>query len=741
MFARVAASVGALLLLGLPSGAAALAPIGIAVTERDGVARRQWPLNVSVPLPRGELRPDRSVSVVDADGGLAPVQARPLVRWPDGSVRWLLVDTVTDLSPHQTRNLRVIASRARAPAVRATAMESQAGVTIDTGAVRFTVPRTHFAFVDALQPRDRQAPAVRAVTSTLVAEGETHAAQAPSELHLVDAGPLRVRVDLRGTYGSGFDYEIRIEAYAGQPLVHVWHTFINRHPVPYSSVSSLDVELPLAAPMSEYRYGAVGSDAVAGALGDGGLHLAQIDNATFARETESRPGQLSGWVELSSASMRVGIASRWFWQEYPQSLDVQRDRIAYSEWAPTSQPAKFGVGAAVTHEFAMWENSGDAESADIAEVAATPLLGVVDPAALASSRALPQAIAPRGAGARFAATALAAAHRYESRNAMERWDDCGSIRCDAGVERPRTGAYGMLNWGDWNFIGYHDTTKGIEAWGNLEYDTADVLALTYASTGDAAVHDLMVAAARHFIDVDTIHACPARPKWVGMNHPKNPLHFAFELGGPDLGHTWTQGSLAYYYLTGDERGLAAARGVADYLVERVRSVNRGNPRQWGWPQIALLAVFDATGHAAYRDAALAYARGGMHAHPPATSTQWKLGILADALAYTHAATGDPEIAAWLKAYAAAVMQRRDDADARAFPAVAYVAALTGNPAMRRAAQDRVDQLDLGNWGKPYSVNGRIGFRIESLLAGKPPRSRRPPAQSPSRSHKHPARAG
>ena len=117
----------------------------------------------------------------------------------------------------------------------------------------------------------------------------------------------------------------------------------------------------------------------------------------------------------------------------------------------------------------------------------------------------------------------------------------------------------MWNWGDWNFRGYQDTTKGTDSWGNLEYDTAYVLALTYAASGDAEVYDQMVAAARHFIDVDTIHACPTHPEWVGMNHPKNPLHFSFELGGPDLGHTWTQGSLAYYYLTGDER--APGRGA------------------------------------------------------------------------------------------------------------------------------------------------------------------------------------
>jgi DUF1680 family protein len=198
------------------------------------------------------------------------------------------------------------------------------------------------------------------------------------------------------------------------------------------------------------------------------------------------------------------------------------------------------------------------------------------------------------------------------------------------------------------------------------------------------------------------------------------LHFSFELGGPDLGHTWTQGTLAYYYLTGDERALAVARGVADYLVARARSVVLGNPRQWGWPQIALLAVYDATGERQYLDAALAYAQGGMRAHPPTASTQWKLGILADALAYTHAASGDAAMRTWLESYAKAVMKLKARSDARVFPAVAYVAALTGDAAMRDAARGRAERLDLGSWGKPYSINGRIGFRIESLVNTPPP---------------------
>jgi hypothetical protein len=491
------------------------------------------------------------------------------------------------------------------------------GVSVDTGAVRFTVPRTHFAILDGLRGRDAGQTAIGPISSTLVADADTFAAQPPTQIRVVEPGPLRVRIEIEGTYGSGFDYLVRLDAYAGQPFVRVWHTFINRHPTPYVSLSRLSVELPLAEPFAtQYRYGIAGAHAATGPLGAGGVQLYQVDNASYAVDHAPRHGQLSGWIELDNASASVGLAARWLWEEYPQSIEAHPDRLVYNLCAPEADPAKAGVGAAKTHELIVWAAAPRNLAAGFAQVAARPLPAVVDPVWVARSGALPQGVAPHGASARFVQDALAAARRYTRRNAIERWDDCGAVRCDAGVERPRTGAFGMWNWGDWNFSGYHDTIKGVDSWGNLEYDTTDVLALTCAATGDADVCDMMVAAARHFIDVDTIHACPARPKWVGMNHPKNPLHFAFELGGPDLGHTWTQGSLAYYYLTGDERALAAARAVGDYLVERSRTATRGNPRQWGWPQIALLAVYDATGERQYLDAALIYERDGNRAHQP-----------------------------------------------------------------------------------------------------------------------------
>jgi hypothetical protein len=230
----------------------------------------------------------------------------------------------------------------------------------------------------------------------------------------------------------------------------------------------------------------------------------------------------------------------------------------------------------------------------------------------------------------------------------------------------------------------------------------------------------MTVAARHFMDVDTVHFQRQHPEWVGMNHPKNPLHFTFELGGTDLGHTWNEGLLSYYYLTGDERGLAAARGIADYLERRARSVlRRANPRQLGWPQVALLAFYEATSERTYLEAAEIYARRAMELYPAEKANHWKHGVLADALAYTHALTRDPTIEQWLRSYAQVVGRRRQ-VEPRFIPGLAYVARVSKDAELRAFVLAGVQGIDLGGWGKPFTLGGRLAFRVYSLLAEPEP---------------------
>ncbi|HVM95775.1 MAG TPA: beta-L-arabinofuranosidase domain-containing protein, partial [Candidatus Acidoferrales bacterium] len=498
----------------------------------------------------------------------------------------------------------------------------------------------------------------------------------------------------------------------------------NHAAAPYTPVQQISIDVPIELNgQVSYRAGREGGAPLADVVPESSLDLFQEDNQVFHQGMGRDTGHLAGWFDLHDATRGVALVARYFWQEYPQSVRLRRHGLTYNLWAPQANtPAKVGMGAAKTHEMVLYFYGETPPPVPLLEGLRTPLIGHADADWIVRSGAMRNSIMPSEATKGFLSDLGGAYDRYRQGADREEWDDSGQVRC-AGEgtpspnERRREGFYGMFNWGDWNYPGYHDDTKGCDAWGNLEYDMTQVLALAYAATGEARYLNAMTAAARHFGDVDRIYFNRLRPNWVGMNHPKNPLHFSFELGGVDLGHTWNEGLLSYYAFTGDERALDAARGIADFLVERGRRpMLKGNPRQFGWPQIALVAMYEMTGDDRYRSAARGYAVRAMKVHRPEKGKDWKLGILAEALAYTHSISGDRAIADWLTRYAASVAAYPVQPDLRFLPALAYVGRATAKPQLCEAASSVVPNLKFGTWGKPWTIAGRVGFSILSESA-------------------------
>jgi hypothetical protein len=702
-------------------------------TEPSGLGRSRWPLTAGVPFPPGTVKDASELGISAAAGNTAHAplmtQSRVLSRWPDGSVRWALMDWQTDLQPRQSRRFVIVPGKPEmspaapgrpVPGARVTVEDREGGVAVDTGPLQFVVPKMRFSVLDQVRVDGKAVTSAPVVAFMNIGDKRVDG-QAPATVTVTERGPLRARIELRGHYTAAFDYVLRIDAFANQSFVRVLHSFEQRSPEAYTVVRQIGIEVPLRlGTKAAYRAGRKSGAPFAGPLSADGFTLYQEDNETLHAAGNRQLGRAAGWADVHDPAHGVALASRFFWQEYPQSIYLRPSGLTYNLWAPEAAPAKIGMGAAKTHEMFFYFYGAAPPAGDLLAALARPLPVRVDPQWTAATGALRNSVAPTSSNAVFFRELKAAYQRYEVHAEQEPWESSGEVKCpDPATGQPRRGFFGMLNWGDWNFPGYHDTTKGCDAWGNLEYDMTQVLALAYTATGEPAYYEGMVVAARHFMDVDSIHYQSQHPNWVGMNHPKNPLHFAFELGGVDLGHTWTEGLLSYYYLTGDERGLDAARGIADYLVARLRAgVARGNPRQWGWPQIALVAAYEATGNETYKSAALEYARKGMAAHRADDVSHWKMGILADALCYTHAMTQDAAIGDWLRRYAAAAHRRPAGADARFMPAVAYVGRLTAQLEYTEAAALTVSRLTFGNWGKPFTIAGRLGFRLLSLTAGQ-----------------------
>lgn len=60
-------------------------------------ARLGEPLTIGLPVAQGTCRSGEAITVQASHGSPLPTQARVTDRWPDGSVRWVVIDTQVDV--------------------------------------------------------------------------------------------------------------------------------------------------------------------------------------------------------------------------------------------------------------------------------------------------------------------------------------------------------------------------------------------------------------------------------------------------------------------------------------------------------------------------------------------------------------------------------------------------------------------------------------------------------------------
>ena len=100
MYQRLMISAGMVLLF-LAARADAETDVKLTVEEPSGVQRIAWPVTSGIPLTQGALKDDKLAALFDG-GQQMPLQTEVLSRWPDGSIRWLLLDFQVDLAAGHT---------------------------------------------------------------------------------------------------------------------------------------------------------------------------------------------------------------------------------------------------------------------------------------------------------------------------------------------------------------------------------------------------------------------------------------------------------------------------------------------------------------------------------------------------------------------------------------------------------------------------------------------------------------
>ncbi|MBQ15971.1 MAG: hypothetical protein CMJ65_02475 [Planctomycetaceae bacterium] len=685
----------------------------LSVTEPAGVTHHSAPVTSGVPFAQGELRSADAVALFLAgpEQRRVPLQTEILSRWPDASVKWLLLDFQIDLQPDQKSDfvLRYGKHVSRNPVKNPILItDGYKGLTIDTRRIRLHLDRKNFRPLNAVwldtnkdgtyDDSERITAAASEGIQLTDPSGRTFRAHL-SRMRLVreQQGPLRACLRMHGTHsdanGRLFRYVLRLHVFRGRPDVRIDYTFINDHAAmmmtPVSSLSyglALDGDGPFTHLLQGPR--------------DRPTRLFQLDDRRYHVDGRPAGRQAQGWLSVSGPRGGLAVGVRHFWQNWPKALSLDKGRITVGllpsfpdgtyDGRPIRDEAKlyyylrkgrysFKIGMARTHELwvRFFHRPPDPQRlADHYRGLQQRLLAQPSPQRIAVTRALgtlPPARPGITAGYDKWMAGYMAKHLREQAEVRE---------------------YGLLNYGDWYSIPW-------DSWGNLEYDTARCFFQQYLRTGDRRYFDRAEIAAQHYVDVDVAHAVnnelqeyggswqiqPGRV-WahcVGHTggyygrydgeryHDEAPLVMkgAYQLGLIDNGHTWIGGVFDHHLLTGSRRAREIAVLATDAIARRTPTRYTDHLRGIGWPLHMMMAAWDATGDQAYLAAAtrqwrrlrkhldpkrgwvikLAYGHCSEASDAGRCRGQnaYMLALTLSGVARYHAATRDPEVLVGLTA--------------------------------------------------------------------------------------------
>ncbi len=644
------------------------------------------PVTAGVPWPVGALRSHDALRLLDTSGAERPLQVEALSRWPDGSLKWTLLDFQASVrrkgSATYHLDYGLAGAQRQAPASPLSVREDSALITVSTGAARFRLAKDRFRLFDevTLEGQDRPLVAPHGDEDGLsleFAEPQPGArprvflsSRGPAKAQVETKGPVRVVVRIEGKLqaadgATAGDYVARLYFAAGRPAARLQLTVFNRDPAsPPLPVQDLTVRLPL-------HFGGLLKWDFAGEAGRHDTHpgslRAPADHAELVQvcggssetcryevvqRNETMASGKAAWGGVSlwgSAGGGAAVAVRQFAPNSPKSLRVfGRPRIEVGLFPREAGPCKdFLPGRAKTHDVLFWFSPGEPPS--------VPSLCAALDGPLAACVATPEEPDPTGEWyAAAGAFPLAARGSGDYERGFP-----------ADLDRLLAATQGQGAWGVWN----HGAALC------QPFDPTLALCREFLRRGDPLLLDAAHTAARHLADVATFHNV------AGGAERLNGACRIPDSNPQSATQSWYAGAWLVALLTGD-------RVVLDAAFKNAAFATRHADDSDAPPLAAALAVLNLTQAA---DLAPAFAPGNTEAF--ATALDAYLGKLLDArdaagaigleaLAACQARKPDPRIAPAMLHAAEALSQLKTKAwgiaASPALPWLAWAAATTGD---------------------------------------------------------------
>ncbi len=605
-------------------------PLTLISFDGSSSAPGNYPVTSGVPFPKGQLQ-GMAMSVLDSKGKKVEAQFEAISKWPDGSIRWLLVDFQSQGGVGEKYTLQTtgITEEVRyrgdppQPEGKLRVKDETDQIKVDTGAIQFEISKINFNLFDEVSIGDR----VIAGEGRLVMVddgGVEYVARKPDVVEVEELGPVRVCIRVAGKYVNAegepfFDYEVRYHAYSGSSTVRVNHNYTVRlkeridpaegkyrpsNPQPVK-IRSMSMELPLLAVGDGKARVGIGEQQVGDfAISKSGLKVRQkYENEAFI--AGKKITRIPGWMEINGVAAGV----RQFSELYPKALSVrsrEKDNLLRISTLPPIEEADYPSEEGSIEDY-VWGylrggryrlRRGEGRSHDV----------------MFDFNVKPQDIAE--AGARLVAQPLFAAASpewYCNSGVIGKVQPKGEpyadydFAFDQGIKQmsksqqaepffgKRFGRLGLRNFGD-SF-----GSDGMN-WDNVEYDLGYSCLQQFMRTGNADALRMGQDIVLHNMNVD-IAKIRDGYEWPGGHTGDHSVKIA------GLGHTWCEGLWNYYFLTGDRHAARKALGVSNTIAHQVPSLMAagtpgvGGGRTYGWSVVGLMAAYGATSDPLYLNAA------------------------------------------------------------------------------------------------------------------------------------------
>ncbi len=649
--------------------------------------RRREPVTCGIPWPRGVLTDPSVLRMSDSLGQAAVLQSRILDRWPDGSVRWLLLDWQATLQGPTSCTLYAHGPPGEPVGPRVKVEQKKEGICIDTETAKFRVGTSRFPF-ESVKVGDSDA--IDPIGTGFRFEDATGQAFRPDprSTTVEDAGPVRVTVCIKGALGgpkgveSVADFVLRMHFFAGSSTVRFTLTLTNPRKADHpgglwdlgngGSIYLRDASFVVSLPTSFERASAQASveegrplealplpveiyqDSSGGENWKGSNHVNrrhEIPNSfrgyrVRAGRAERTGLRASPTLGVNRGTRTVTAAVPYFWQNFPKALEADEStltvRLFPRQYADVHE---LQGGEQKTHTFYI-AFAQDTVSTVPLDWCRNPLVPHATPRCYCDSGALPY-LTPRADDPHAEYLRLVDA----------------AIKGDDTFERKRevVDEYGWRHfgeiYGDHEAV-FHTGPSPLVSHYNNQYDPVAGFAYQFIRSGDVRWWRQMHELAGHVRDVDIYHTDRDKAAYNhGLfwhtyhyvdadtsNHRTYPKAYAAKVhgGGPANEQNYATGLHLYHYLTGDPGAREAALALARWVID----MDDGSKSVFRW--------FDRgpTGQASK-------SRTEWY-HGPGRGSANSVGVLVDA----HRATGEERYLAKAEEIIRRVIHPADDVPAR-----------------------------------------------------------------------------